>query len=145
MKFLHHISPQMHCRTIMPRLERARFTRQIALYGCVLSSTLPDGGSALFHPTSPTSHAGKLQNDSAFAGDRPNKREDAPLMPKTIDLYSNFPSRIVDFVLGNNSHGFANTSVSISNYTGTVYQVGLQYCWCQHKLTRIVAHSEPQQ
>jgi len=41
---------------------------------------------------------------------------------KSIDFYANDPDRIVDFVLGNNSRGWANSTVDISAHTRTVYQ-----------------------
>lgn len=41
---------------------------------------------------------------------------------KSIDVYANFPSRITDFIIGNNSEHWANTSVDISAHTRTVYQ-----------------------
>lgn len=45
-------------------------------------------------------------------------------MTKSIDFYANFPARLVDFLVGNNSHGWANTTrgLSISEHTRTVYQ-----------------------
>lgn len=44
------------------------------------------------------------------------------LRAKSIDVYVNFPARVVDFLVGNNSMGWANTTVDISSLTGTVYQ-----------------------
>lgn len=43
---------------------------------------------------------------------------------KSIDFYANFPARVVDFVVGNNSLGWANTTkgLAISEHTRTVYQ-----------------------
>eukprot|EP00041_Stephanoeca_diplocostata_P010452 m.166306 g.166306 ORF g.166306 m.166306 type:complete len:349 (+) comp18153_c0_seq11:108-1154(+) len=41
---------------------------------------------------------------------------------KSIDFYINFPGRVTDFLLGNNSQHWANTSVVISGRTRSVYQ-----------------------
>jgi hypothetical protein len=30
--------------------------------------------------------------------------------PKSIDFYANFPARVTDFLIGNNSQGWANTT-----------------------------------
>ena len=48
----------------------------------------------------------------------------APPLPKSIDFYLNFPGRAVDFLVGNNSGGWANTTkgLSISEHTRSVYQ-----------------------
>jgi hypothetical protein len=47
-----------------------------------------------------------------------------PTISKSIDFYLNFPGRAVDFLVGNNSLGWANTSrgFEISAHTRTVYQ-----------------------
>eukprot|EP01048_Picozoa_sp_COSAG05_P020529 COSAG05_NODE_3508_length_2020_cov_2.252473_2_plen_300_part_00 len=46
------------------------------------------------------------------------------LLPKSIDFYLNFPARAVDFLIGNNSGGWANTTkgLDISKHTRSVYQ-----------------------
>ena len=48
----------------------------------------------------------------------------APPVTKSIDFYLNFPGRAVDFLVGNNSEGWANTTkgLSISEHTRSVYQ-----------------------
>ena len=48
----------------------------------------------------------------------------ASVLSKSIDIYLNFPGRVVDFVLGNNSKHWCNSTVDISAHTRTVYQ-----CW----------------
>ena len=48
----------------------------------------------------------------------------AAALSKSIDFYANFPGRLVDFLVGNNSQGWANTTkgLVISEHTRTVYQ-----------------------
>lgn len=51
-------------------------------------------------------------------------RVHAPPIRKSIDMFVNFPARTVDFIVGNNSRGWANTTkgLDISAHTRTVYQ-----------------------
>ena len=41
---------------------------------------------------------------------------------KTIDFFVNFPTRTVDFLLGNNSNHWANSSALVSPHVGTIFQ-----------------------
>jgi hypothetical protein len=60
---------------------------------------------------------------AASNAQRQQLQQAAPIR-KSINMYINFPGRTVDFIVGNNSQGWANTTkgFDISAHTGIVYQ-----------------------